>query len=217
MEKTAHHRKLRALPVLVLVNTLVFLLQISLPPLEQQHFLYFYGLSDGGLMRGDWWQLITYGFLHGNIWHLLFNMVGFWFAGRIVERVMGTGRFLGLYFACLVAGGLVPVLLGGIPTLLVGASGAVFGIIIAFTTMFPDAQIIALLFYVLPVPLRAKYLGWGVAAISVFLLLTGLLPQISHAAHLGGCVMGYVYTRLAGYGPPGVIERFFLRRSQPPP
>lgn len=213
METTAHHRRLRALPVLVMVNTLVFLLQISLSPLEEKRMIFVYGLSEVGIMHGYWWQFITHGFLHGNIWHLLFNMVGLWFAGRIVERVMGTGRFLALYFACMVAGGLAQLMLGGVHSYLIGASGAVFGVIIAFTTMFPEAQVVALLFFVLPVPLRAKYLGWGLTGLSIFLLVTRFMPQVSHAAHLGGCVMGYLFTRLGGYGPPGVMERLLLRRS----
>lgn len=215
-EIEAHHRKLRALPVLVLLNVLIFLVVISLAPLQQQRLLHIYGLSAEGLAQGYWWEFLTHGFLHGNTWHLLFNMAGLWFAGRIVERVMGTARFLALYLSCIVAGGVAQMLWGGTVNL-IGASGAVFGVIIAFTTMFPEARIVALVFFVVPLPLRAKHLGWGLAGVSVILLLTRLLPGISHAAHLGGCVMGYCFTRLAGYGPPGFLERLVLRRAQPPP
>ena len=92
-------------------------------------------------------------------------MAGLWFAGRIVERVMGTGRFLALYFACAVAGGIAQLLLEGGKFLLLGASGAVCGVILAFATIFPEAQIVMLLFFVIPLRLRAKYLGWGLIGI----------------------------------------------------
>jgi membrane associated rhomboid family serine protease len=203
-------RRISAVVVLIAINTGIFIYQ-WLNPWWSDYLLDFYGLSASGLEEGRWWQLITYAFLHANIWHLLFNVLSLWFAGRIVERVMGAGRFVALYVASAVAGGVAQVLFGGGNTLLLGASGAVCGVIIAFATMFSEAQIVLLLFFVIPLKFRAKYLGWGLAGSSLVFLLTGFESWIGHAAHLGGCVAGYLLARLNGYGMPSAPERLLRR------
>jgi membrane associated rhomboid family serine protease len=203
-------RRISAVVVLIAINTGIFIYQ-WLSPWWSDYLLDFYGLSASGLEEGRWWQLITYAFLHANIWHLLFNILSLWFAGRMVERVMGAGRFVALYVASAVAGGVAQVLFGGGNTLLLGASGAVCGVIIAFATMFSEAQIVLLLFFVIPLKFRAKYLGWGLAGSSLVFLLTGFESWIGHAAHLGGCVAGYLLARLNGYGAPSAPERLLKR------
>jgi membrane associated rhomboid family serine protease len=203
-------RQISAVVVLIAINTGIFIYQ-WLNPWWSDYLLDFYGLSASGLEEGRWWQLITYAFLHANIWHLLFNILSLWFAGRIVERVMGAGRFVALYVASAVAGGVAQVLFGGANTLLLGASGAVCGVIIAFATMFSEAKIVLLLFFVIPLKFRAKYLGWGLAGSSLVFLLTGFESWIGHAAHLGGCVAGYLLARLNGYGMPSAPERLLRR------
>ena len=189
---------MKAVPVLIAVNVVVFLYTMGL--VQNPRFQATYALSAWGLEAGRWWQIFTHAFLHGNTLHLLFNMMGLWFAGRIVERVMGTGRFLVLYLAAAVTGGLFQIAFGG-PGPLIGASGAVFGVLIAFAMLFPQSRVVAILFFV-PVRLRAKYFGWGLALSSLILLVTGLLPGIGHAAHFGGCVAGYVFVRLTARRVP---------------
>jgi membrane associated rhomboid family serine protease len=210
-------RRVSAVLVLIAVNAAIFAYELLLGPRRRDVFQDFYGLSAAGIEEGRWWQLITHAFLHANIWHLLFNMLALWFAGRIVERVMGTGRFVALYAASAVAGGLAQTFLEGGNTLLLGASGAVCGVIVAFATMFPEAQIVLLLFFVLPLKFRAKYLGWGLAGSSLLLFLSGIEPWIGHAAHLGGCVAGYLLARLSGYGvptaPERVLKKWFSQRA----
>jgi len=207
---TGKRRRVSAVMVLIVINVGVFLYQFLRPDLNER-LQDFYALSSAGMEEGRWWQLITHAFLHGNIWHLLFNMAGLWFAGRIVEHVMGTGRFLALYAASAVAGGLAQVLLEGGKSLLLGASGAVCGVILAFATIFPETQIVMLLFFVIPLRFRAKYLGWGLMGSSLLFLLVGFEPWIGHAAHLGGCVAGYLLARLNGYGVPSAPERLFKK------
>jgi membrane associated rhomboid family serine protease len=124
---------------------------------------------------------------------------------------MGTGRFVALYFACALAGGIAQLLLEGGRSLLLGASGAVCGVILAFATIFPEAQIVMLLFFVIPLRLRAKYLAWGLIGSSLLFLLLGFEPWIGHAAHLGGCLAGYLLARLNGYGLPSFPERIIKR------
>jgi membrane associated rhomboid family serine protease len=207
---TGKRRRVSAVDVLIAINAAIFVYQWLRPDLRD-HLQDLYALSAAGMEEGRWWQLITHAFLHGNIWHLLFNMIALWFAGRIVERVMGTGRFVALYAASAVAGGLAQLLLEGGTIPLLGASGAVFGVILAFTTMFPEAQIVALLFFVIPLKFRAKYLGWGLAGSSFLFLLFGFEPWIAHAAHLGGCAAGYLLARLNGYGVPTAPERLLKK------
>jgi membrane associated rhomboid family serine protease len=207
---TEKRRRVSAVGVLIAFNVGVFLYRLLRPDLNER-LLELYALSSAGIEEGRWWQLLTHAFLHGNIWHLLFNMAGLWFAGRIVERVMGTGRFLALYIACAVAGGLAQLLLEGGSSLLLGASGAVCGVILAFATIFPEAQIVMLLFFVVPLRFRAKYLGWGLTGSSLLFFLVGFEPWIGHAAHLGGCVTGYLLARLNGYGVPTAPERLLKK------
>ena len=207
---TQSRRRISAVGFLIALNCGVFLYQL-LRPDSNETLLELYGLSSEGVKQGAWWQLVTHAFLHGSIWHLLFNMAGLWFAGRIVERVMGTGRFLALYIACAVAGGIAQLLLEGGRSLLLGASGAVCGVILAFATIFPEAQIVMLLFFVIPLRLRAKFLAWGLTGSSLLFFLVGFEPWIGHAAHLGGCVAGYLLARLNGYGLPSLPERLIKR------
>jgi membrane associated rhomboid family serine protease len=197
-------RRLKAVPVLIALNVVVFLQTMGL--IHHPRFQALYALSAWGLEAGFWWQIVTHAFLHGNLLHLLFNMMGLWFAGRIVERVVGTWRFLGLYFAAAVAGGLFQLAFGG-PGPLIGASGAVFGVLIAFATLFPESQVVALVFF-LPLRLRARSFGLGLAASSFFLMLTGLLPGIGHAAHFGGCVAGYFFAK--------AVKRHLAAEKRPP-
>jgi membrane associated rhomboid family serine protease len=210
MAMMAMRRRVSAVVVLIAVNAAIFAYEV-LRPRVRDEFQDFYGLSAAGIEEGRWWQLITHAFLHANIWHLLFNMITLWFAGRIVERVMGTSRFLALYVASAVAGGLAQTFLEGGNALLLGASGAVCGVIVAFATMFPEAPIVLLLFFVIPLKFRAKYLGWGLAGSSLLLFVLGFEPWIGHAAHLGGCVAGYLLARLNGYGVPTPPERLLKK------
>ncbi len=204
---------LKAVPVLVAINTAIFFYERLIGLQGRSRLFETYAVTASGLAEGRWWQLVTHAFLHGSLLHLLVNMAGLWFAGRIIERVMGTGRFLVLYGVSAVAGGLAQILLTGGNNPLIGASGAVCGVVIAFTAMFPEAQIMALLFFVIPIRLRAKYLGWGITGSALLFLVTGFEPWIGHAAHLGGCVAGYLFVRLAGYGTPTFLERKFFRKD----
>jgi membrane associated rhomboid family serine protease len=136
------------------------------------------------------WQFVTYQFVHAGFFHLLVNMLGLWFAGNILERILGPGRFVLYYLLCGIAGGLLQVAISPGPTV-VGASGAVCGLVAAFSTMFPQMPITALVFFVIPVRMRAMWLGILIAGVSLFLLLTGWFGNIGNAAHLGGALAGF--------------------------
>jgi membrane associated rhomboid family serine protease len=169
------------------------------------------------------WQLVTYQFMHANIWHLLYNMVfGLWMFGMEIEHVWGSKKFLTFYLTCGVAAGLSqlvlsPILdpgslyivhratgeiLGGIPT--VGASGAVYGVLIAFAMLFPDRYIFLYFLF----PIKAKYFVAGLILLGVFAV--GDRSAVAHLAHLGGALAGYLYILYDRRQIPlhGVLDRF---------
>lgn len=152
------------------------------------------GLSSRGMAQGMVWQLVTYQFVHGGLMHLIVNMAGLWFTGPVLENIFGPWRFVRLYLAAGVLGGLMQLILSPGPTL-VGASGSVCGLVAAYSALFPEMEITALLFFVIPVRMKAKWLGIGVVATSLFFLITGIMGNIGNAAHIGGALVGYAYVR----------------------
>jgi membrane associated rhomboid family serine protease len=136
------------------------------------------------------WQLISYGFLHGGLGHLFFNMFALYMFGLPIEQAWGTRRFLIYYFVCMAGAGLVQLgvaaFTGDIyPT--IGASGAVFGLLLAFGMMYPNARIMLL---IPPVPMKAKWFVIGYGALTLIFGMTGMMPGIAHFAHLGGMLFG---------------------------
>jgi rhomboid family protein len=137
------------------------------------------------------WQLLSYGFMHGNLNHIFFNMFGLWMFGRDIERMMGARRFLTYYLTCVVGAGIVQLIVAGMqggiyPT--IGASGGVFGILLAFAMAFPNRTII-LLFP--PIPMKAKYFVLMYGLLELYLGLSGRSPGIANFAHLGGMLFGF--------------------------
>jgi membrane associated rhomboid family serine protease len=138
------------------------------------------------------WQLVTYLFLHGGFLHLFFNMLALWMFGMELEHVWGSKRFLTYYLLCGIGGGLsnllVAPLIGQVgPT--VGASGAIFGVLLAFGILFPDRPIY--LYFLLPI--RAKYFVTFYIGLELVLGVTGSPDGIAHFAHLGGAAVGFLY------------------------
>jgi membrane associated rhomboid family serine protease len=136
------------------------------------------------------WQLLTYGFLHGDITHILFNMFMLWMFGRELELVMGAKRFLTYYLVCIVGAGIVQLIVagmqgGGYPT--IGASGGVFGILLAFGMTFPNRMILLL---IPPIPMKAKYLVVLAGVMELFIGVSGASPGIANFAYLGGMLFG---------------------------
>ena len=138
------------------------------------------------------WQLFTYGFLHGDLVHIAFNMFALWMFGRELELLMGPKRFLTYYLTCMVGAGLVQLLVakfqGGLyPT--IGASGGVFGILLAFGLAFPNRMIV-LIFP--PIPMRAKYFVLIYGLLELYLGVSGNAPGVANFAHLGGMLFGFL-------------------------
>ena len=182
--------KISAVKFLVAANVLVFVLQslskgaldgLALWPLQPIEGVSYFHV----------WQIITYAFLHstGNITHLLFNMLGLWMFGTEIERYVGPRRLLACYFASVVTAALsqlfVPMIFGAPPSPTIGASGGVFGLLLAYAFLFPTRKVIPL---IPPIPMPAWLFATLYAAVELFLGVTGTLSGIAHFAHLGGMV-----------------------------
>jgi membrane associated rhomboid family serine protease len=146
----------------------------------------------GDAMPFQIWQPVTYAFLHGNLAHLMFNMLGFWMLGRDVEDVFGSIRYLQYYFTCVVTAAvaqmLVVALLDQPPAPTVGASGGVFGLLLAYGMLFPKRRLM-LLFPPIPMQARTFVILYGL--IELVLGITGTQSGVAHFAHLGGLVGGF--------------------------
>jgi membrane associated rhomboid family serine protease len=136
------------------------------------------------------WQLVTYAFLHGGFNHLFFNMFALWMFGLPVEKIWGSLKFAKYYLICVVGAGLVQLLVQYIsgnvyPT--IGASGAVFGLLLAYGVMWPNAKLFLIFF---PVPIKAKWFVLIYGGAELMFGVTGAMPQVAHYAHLGGLFFG---------------------------
>ncbi|HOW97790.1 MAG TPA: rhomboid family intramembrane serine protease [Kiritimatiellia bacterium] len=157
-------------------------------------FTRWFGLSWLSLRRGLVWTPVTYIFLHGGVFHLLMNMLVLFFLGPETERALGSRKFLLLYFISGLLGGLGWVWIEDSPLVTcIGASGAVFGILGAFAALFPNQPITLLLFYVVPVTLRAWVLAVILGLVELMFLLSPGSGSVANAAHLAGGLAGYFY------------------------
>jgi membrane associated rhomboid family serine protease len=179
---------------LLIVNVAVFLLQFFGGGALGAIFRWMPLYPDQVVTHLFVWQLVTYMFLHGGIGHILFNMLALWMFGSEIERTWGTDRFLKFYFACGIGAGICVVVINylfGNPSIAtIGASGAVYGLLLASAVLWPDRIILAFFFF----PMKMK---WFVAIIGgiAFLNSFGANTGVSEVAHLGGMAVGYAMLR----------------------
>jgi membrane associated rhomboid family serine protease len=176
--------------LLVANVALFFLDQLLLNGLLSQWFALW--PLGGGFMP---WQMASYAFLHGSMMHLFFNMLGLWMFGAELERVWGQKRFLQFYAASVLAAAamqLIVNMLLGSPYPTVGASGGLFGLLLAFGMMFPNRTIMPLF---PPIPMKAKTFVAVYGGLELVLGVTGTQSGVAHFAHLGGMLGGYLMIR----------------------
>lgn len=185
------HMKPSAVKILIAVNVFVYVLQsVSRGAVDVLFALWPLQHLDGEPYF-HLWQTVTYAFLHStdNIWHLLFNMLGLWMFGSEVESYVGPRRLLACYFASVVSAAVcqlfVPMMFGAPPGWTVGASGGVFGLLLAYAYLFPTRKVIPL---IPPIPMPAWLFATIYAGIELFLGVTGNMSGVAHFAHLGGMV-----------------------------
>lgn len=189
---------------LLIANVVVFLLQ-QVPSIRA--FLLVYGAlwpigpahpmldASGGvvLVGFHFWQVITYAFLHGGWGHIFFNMFALWMFGGPIEHLLGAKHYAFYYFFCAVTAALAHLLVaqfvihGFYPT--IGASGAVFGLLVAFGLMYPRVQMFLIF---LPIPMPAWVFVTGYILLELFFGVSGYESGVAHFAHLGGAVGGFI-------------------------
>ena len=176
--------------VLLVLNGLVFAAQQT----QGNFLLYYFALWPVTSPQPDFeiWQLVSYGFLHGDVAHIFVNMFGLWMFGRDIEGLLGPSRFLAYYLTCVIGAAgvqlLVASLQGGIyPT--VGASGGIFGLLLAYAMFFPNRTVV-LMFP--PIPMKAKYFVLFYGLLELYLGVSGRSPGVANFAHLGGMLFGFL-------------------------
>ncbi len=179
---------------LILINVACYILQHTVRGFEETLALFPQRLQNGNV-----WELLSYQFLHGGLFHLLINCAMIWFAGRQIEEALGKAKFLALYLVAGVFGGLLQCALswsGFLPPAgVVGASAGIFGLIAAFAMVYWERELTFLIMFVIPVRMKAKYLLIALAVIGVL----GIISKeggIAHGAHLGGMIWGVLFILL---------------------
>ncbi|MGI8965755.1 MAG: rhomboid family intramembrane serine protease, partial [Limisphaerales bacterium] len=222
MRQNAFRPQRSATVILLVVNLLIYLFQeIHARSLHLPMGTYIasspFALSLEDLRKGYVWQLISFQFMHAGWLHLLGNSLFIYFFGRAIEDTFGRKEFLKLYFISGMAGGLFQMLFAwllpeqfGQPV--VGASAGAAGLVGAFALMFPERSLTFVVFYVIPVSLRAKTFLWITIGLAVFGMFSP--NQIAHAAHLGGIFVGIIYVI---YFVKGNGFSFLKWRSSPRP
>jgi len=173
---------------IILVTTLVFIIQGGYEPATG-----LLSLNPIMALSGSYWQFITYLFVHGSVAHLVINMFGLLIFGFLVEKSLGVKKYLALYFLSGIGSAVIHILITGISDIiLLGASGAVFGVLTAFAVLYPDVK---LMVFPIPMPISAKFIVIGFILISLFLGVTNIFnDNIAYFGHLGGILSGLAIT-----------------------
>ena len=206
LRRPLRYRYFNATMVLLVANVAMFLLMFLFPQVMR-----YLALTPVLVVQNRaWWQVVTYMFVHAGTWHLLFNMLALYMFGAPLERHLGSAEFLLFYFVTGIGAGLATLAvnwysgMGYIPV--VGASGAIFGLLLAFAACFPDTRILFMFF----IPMRAPVAVLVFAGIELFSMFTGSNAGVAHLTHLAGLLFGWLYLLVRlGINPARV---FFRRR-----
>lgn len=196
---------------IIILNVAIFVISMFV----SSSFAFYFGLIPEQVLERGWlWQLVTYMFLHAGPMHILFNMLGVWMFGVELERRWGTTFFVKYYAVAGIGGGLTFILVSLLPfaatapayqTITIGASGALFGLLLAYAIYWPERPILLLIFFV---PAKVFVMIYGALA-----LLNTFQPSrgIADAAHLGGMIFGYLYLKGGKGGLIGEIKYRYLK------
>ena len=198
------------LKALIGANVVMFVAQYALPVLTDV-----LGLRPAFVVHYGWiWQLATYMFLHGGIFHILFNMLALWMFGAELERIWGTRYFLKFYFVTGIGAAALTVLFSLLPFAfsqqlqyanIIGASGAIYGLLLAYALYFPERPILLIVF---PVPAKMAVMILGAIALVSSLGETG---GIANATHLGGLLVGYLFLKGNRMHPISELKYRYLK------
>jgi membrane associated rhomboid family serine protease len=198
------------LKVLIGANVAMFLAQFTSPAVTDV-----LGLHPAWVVRYGWiWQLATYMFLHGGIFHILFNMLALWMFGAELERIWGTRYFLKFYFVTGIGAAALTVVFSLLPfgfsqqlqyANIIGASGAIYGLLLAYALYFPERPILLIVF---PVPAKIAVMILGAIALVSSLGETG---GVANATHLGGLLVGYLFLKGNRMHPISELKYRYLK------
>ncbi|SRR6266540_2675420 len=201
-----------AIKILIITNVVAFLVSLIVPQIVFRLGL----VPDAVLGKGAIWQPVTYMFLHGSVGHLLVNMLGLWMFGTELERTWRTRFFTKFYFISGIGAAVTTLLWSVSPlpyaeqmyyTATIGASGAIYGVLLAYAMYFPHRPIY--LYFVFPIP--ARYFVMIIGAITFLSSIGSSGGGIAHTAHLGGLIVGYVYLKSLRSKPLDELKYRWLR------
>jgi membrane associated rhomboid family serine protease len=201
-----------AVKALIIANTAMFVLTFLVPDILIRLAL----IPEQVIGRFAIWQCVTYLFLHGGFFHILFNMLTLWMFGVELERMWGTKFFTRYYFITGIGAGLTQIVLGLMPfefgrqfyyTATVGASGAIYGLLLAYALYFPNRPIY--MYLVFPIP--ARYFVMILGGINLLSTLGGGGGGVAYTAHLGGLATGYLYLKSGRIHPISELKYRFLK------
>ncbi len=231
----------REFPVLkwiIFANIGVFIFQCILlrwvnSPTPYIAFLKYFALTGEGFTKGYLWTPLTYSLLHSTnmLFHIFGNLLGIFFLGRALQPVLGSQRLLALYIASAVMGGLFWLVFNFRGGLVMGASAAVLGYLAVFCLLYPNRRVQFLLFFVIPITIQPKYIGWGSLAINLFgFLFNEISPNgqgsgVAYSAHLGGMLCGWLFYKFVhnrgpifASGTPAVeLPNWVKKKRESPP
>lgn len=181
-----------AIKVLIIINLVMYFLQVVFTRID---LVPIFGLSTRTVIPMIW-QPITYMFMHGGFWHVAINMFVLWMFGGELESIWGRDNFLKYYFITGVGAGLIWLIfnIGGSGAILIGASGAVYGILMAYGLMFPNRTVYLYFLF----PIKVKWFVLFIGAVAFFSSM-GTGSNISHLTHLSGMFIGYLYLRFSDH------------------
>ena len=196
-----------AVKLLVIVNVVMFVLNLIVPLMTLR-----LGLAPQAVFQQfALWQLVTYMFLHGGVGHILFNMLSLWMFGTDLERTWGTRFFTKYYFVTGIGAAVTSLILSLFLdsvyyTITIGASGAIYGLLLAYGLYFPNRTLILIIF-----PIAAKYYVMIAGALVFLSAAGGVGGGVAHWAHLGGLVVGYLYLKGLTARPMDQLKSRWLR------
>ena len=235
--KASYNTKTRSLgvvPWLLIVLLVVFMMQNVVriffgPRIYEKAIIDVFVLSSDAVRSGKVWTLLTYALLHDtrNILHILGNMLGLFFVGRMVTRIFGDRAVLEVFLLSTLTGGLLALLVHiNDSAVVLGASGALMGLLALFCLARPNEEVTLLLYFIFPITLKPKWILWASIAISTLGMLFQEIPgsnPVAHSAHLGGILGGYLYFMLVSKGKslrsiaPKVKFKSGSTTAEPPP
>ncbi|MEP6698809.1 MAG: rhomboid family intramembrane serine protease [Verrucomicrobiota bacterium] len=197
---------------LIGLNVAAFVAQIFLESSQPGFVREYLGLSASGLDAAYAWQFLTAIFLHASPWYFVGHLLVLFSLGRDVESIVGQRHFLYLYLGGAIAGELGHLFFMPASSIVMAASGGVAAIVVAYATILPELELTSVIFRVPHFRLKAKHLTVAAFSIGLAGVIWHRSDAVAHSGYLGGCLAGWVYAHLLGFGRPPVIQRTLQQR-----